>query len=115
MERTSPGLSAYERVAEAIKADIRAGTLKPGDRLPGNRSIAEQYKVALGTAQKALGILQDEGVLIAQPAVGVFVNKVPEDRAVSLPLIHEQLDELFRMVSDLSTRVQALEDGTGRS
>src|SRR6187399_130604 len=51
------GKAAYERVAESIRHDIRIGKLKPGDRLPGNRAVAEIHGVSLGTAQKALGLL----------------------------------------------------------
>jgi GntR family transcriptional regulator len=114
MDAQSPGLAAYQRVVEAIKADIRAGTLKPGDRLPGNRSLAESYSVSLGTAQKALRVLQGEGWLIAQPAVGVFVNDVSDHQQVTPRTVHQQLDELVAQVADLAHRLERLEDRVDR-
>jgi GntR family transcriptional regulator len=112
MTTKSTGLAAYQRVAEAIKADIRAGVLKVGDRLPSNRGLAEQHQVALGTAQKALQLLESEGWVVATPAVGVFVNELPaedSDQAVTMHTITQQLDELQAAVADLAQRVANLE------
>lgn len=107
-----PGLAAYQRVVETIKGDIRSGRLQPGDQLPGNRALADQHGVALATLQKALKVLQDQGWLIATPAVGVFVNDAPEDRddtAASVETIIRQLDELQATVTALGERVHRLE------
>lgn len=119
MPRTPAGLAAYQRVAEAIRDDIRSGRLQPGDRLPGNRGVAERYGVALGTAQKALKVLQDEGWLIATPAVGVFVNNpIPEagsEADADLAAIRAELKELRRAVGALTARVDALESRSAES
>lgn len=110
MSGTPAGLAAYQRVAEAIKAQIRAGVLKPGDQLPGNRRVAEEYDVSLGTAQKALRVLQDEGWLIATPAVGVFVNDLSDREPDTVAGITRQLDDLQETVADLSRRLERLEE-----
>ncbi|GAA2338249.1 hypothetical protein GCM10009854_13120 [Saccharopolyspora halophila] len=109
MEQSKPGLAAYQRVVESIKRDIRAGTLAPGDRLPGNRALAEKYDVALATAQKALRVLQDEGWLTATPAVGVFVSNEtpPREEDFDVPAA---LAELRSQVAELSKRVEDLEE-----
>jgi len=113
MNTTNPGLAAYQRVAETIREEIRRGTLAVGEQLPGNRGIAEKYGVALGTAQKALGLLQDEGWLVATPSVGVFVNEPPTAPAAST--LQGQLDELRASVADLAERLQRLERTSGES
>lgn len=114
MPSTTAGLAAYQRVAEAIREDIRSGRLKPGDQLPGNRDVAERYGVALGTAQKALKVLQDEGWLIATPSVGVFVNdRIPGEAGsgadTDLAAVRAEVAELRRAVGALAARVDALE------
>ena len=108
MEHSNPGLAAYQRVVEAIKRDIRTGALSPGDRLPGNRAMAEKYDVALATAQKALRALQDEGWLTSTPSVGVFVSsQLPSDEdAVDVP---KTLAELKSEIANLTKRVEELE------
>jgi len=113
VDEASTGLAAYRRVAEAIKGQIRSGVLQPGDQLPSNRKLAEAHDVALGTAQKALGVLQDEGWLIATPAVGVFVNDRDDHEPDTLAGISKQLDELQATVADLSRRLDRLEGEQG--
>lgn len=109
MEHGVPGLPAYQRVAEAIKSEIRSGSLASGDRLPGNRGVAEKYGVALGTAQKSLNALEEQGWVTTTPSVGVFVNPARD----SAPDVHEDLAtavaDLRATVADLAARVEALE------
>lgn len=111
------GMAAYERMAELIRQDIRRGALKPGDKLPGNRDLADKYEVALGTAQKALRALQDERWLRPTPSVGVFVNELPDEssRAPTVETLDQRVTELQTVVADLAQRVQQIEgDGTSR-
>ena len=108
MDQSKPGLAAYRRVVEAIKRDIRTGTLSPGDRLPGNRPLAEKYDVALGTAQKALRVLQDEGWLTATPAVGVFVSHEPPSDEDAVDVL-QAIADLKTEVSNLAERLEKLE------
>src|SRR5262249_54511458 len=119
MTNRSPGLAAYQRVAEAIKADIRSGALQVGQQLPGHRTLAEQHGVALGTAQKALQLLEDQGWVVAQPAVGVFVNEPlgqDDGEEVTVETINQQLSDLQAAVENLARRVERLEgDAPSRS
>lgn len=103
-------MAAYERVAEAIRRDIRSGALKPGEKIPSHRDLATRYDVALGTAQKALQVLQDDDWLTARPSVGVFVNE-PDDsnRPPTLEEVSRQLGELQAALEDLAQRVQRIE------
>lgn len=104
------GKAAYERVAESIRHDIRSGKLKPGDRLPGNRAVAEIHRVSLGTAQKALGVLHDEGWVSTTPAVGVFVaDSPPEGEPVTLARVNQALTDLQAEVRELRALVEALQ------
>lgn len=106
MNDSAMGMAAYERVADQIRRDIRSGAMAPGDKLPGNRVLAEKYGVALGTAQKALRVLQDEKWLRATPSVGVFVSGVPASPA-------DPLATLASEVTALRSRVDALEKLVG--
>lgn len=108
MEQSNPGMAAYQRVVEAIKHDISTGTLAPGERLPGNRALAEKYDVALATAQKALRALQDEGWLTATPSVGVFVSsELPSEEAAMD--VSAELANLKSQFASLAQRVEELE------
>ena len=53
----------YETIAEALRDDIRAGCLKPGDQLPTVAELAVANTVAVGTAHRALVLLKEEGLI----------------------------------------------------
>ncbi len=64
----------YVRMADHIEARIRAGNLPPGSRLPGERDLAAEYAVALGTARRAISELRSRGLVVTLPAKGTFVR-----------------------------------------
>ena len=69
-----PGRSyIYARVADHIEARIKAGELVPGARLPGERDLAAEYQVALGTMRRAIEELRSRGLVVTLPAKGTFV------------------------------------------
>ncbi|MCP3821072.1 GntR family transcriptional regulator [Streptomyces sp. A3M-1-3] len=50
-------------MADALRDRIRSGVLRPGDRLPTQARLAEEFGVERGTVRQALRILHDEGLL----------------------------------------------------
>ncbi|SDY69066.1 GntR family transcriptional regulator [Micromonospora pattaloongensis] len=56
----------YLRVVNAITEQINSGELTPGDKLPTYAQLAEQYNVSVSTAQAALRILRDRGLVEGQ-------------------------------------------------
>lgn len=66
---------AYVQLAEYIEARISDGTLAPGARLPGERALAEEYGVALGTVRSALRVLRDKELIITTPSKGTFITR----------------------------------------
>ncbi len=65
---------ASERLVHRLLGMVKAGNLKPGDRLPGERELAELFNVSRPTireAVKALGLL---GVLKSRHGGGIFVS-----------------------------------------
>ncbi len=69
----------YARVADHVAARIKAGELAPGARLPGERDLAAEYQVALGTVRRAIEELRSRGLVVTLPAKGTFVVAVPPD------------------------------------
>ncbi|GHJ11623.1 hypothetical protein TPA0907_59900 [Micromonospora humidisoli] len=70
----------YVRVVETITAQIRAGELAPGDKLPTYAQLADEYKISISTAQAALRILRDRGLVEGHQGKGTYVA-APEDPA----------------------------------
>jgi DNA-binding FadR family transcriptional regulator len=63
----------YEQVAERLLADIAAGRLAPGERLPSERDLARRLQVGRASVREALAVLQNEGLLETRPGSGSFV------------------------------------------
>lgn len=64
----------YVAVADHIAARIEAGELPAGARLPGERDLAEEYGIALGTARRVVQELRDRELVTTLPAKGTFIN-----------------------------------------
>jgi DNA-binding GntR family transcriptional regulator len=71
----------YARLADHVAARIKAGELAPGARLPGERDLAAEYQVALGTVRRAIEELRSRGLVVTLPAKGTFVVSVPREHA----------------------------------
>lgn len=66
------------QLADAIVTGIRAGVLRAGDRLPGQRSLAVQLGVSRTTVVRAYDELESQGWSEAREGAGTFI-------ATSLP------------------------------
>ena len=68
----------YIQLVEAMKLQIIAGRLKPGDRIPSVRELALVHKVNPNTMQKALLMLEREGLLVTRGTAGRWVTDSAE-------------------------------------
>lgn len=64
-----------ERVHAELRADILAGRLRPGARLPF-AELSARYQVSMGVAREALTRLTAEGLVESQPQYGFRVRPV---------------------------------------
>jgi integrase len=58
-----PPRGPYEQIAAALRDDIEAGRLRPGDQLPTIVELAVTYTVSVGTAHRAMAVLRTEGLI----------------------------------------------------
>lgn len=78
---------------------IRQGQLKPGDRLPSERDLAEQLQVSRASLREALRALEIAGIVAARQGGGTFIREVFDDGILSpLSLV---LDASTDLVGDL--------------
>ncbi|MCV2886590.1 GntR family transcriptional regulator [Aestuariibacter sp. AA17] len=63
----------YKQVEEQIKSRILNKEWKPGDVLPNEFSLADEFGVSQGTVRKSLNALTMQGTLIRRQGVGTFV------------------------------------------
>ena len=64
----------YLRLADAVAAEIASGALKPGDRLPPQRSFAYERKIAVSTASRVYTELLRRGLVVGEVGRGTFIS-----------------------------------------
>src|ERR1700754_3231613 len=64
----------YLKLADTIAAEIAGGMLKPGDRLPPQRSFAYQRKIAVSTASRVYAELLRRGLVVGEVGRGTFIS-----------------------------------------
>jgi DNA-binding GntR family transcriptional regulator len=68
------GMPKHARLRHAIIGAVEAGELPVGTKVTGERELSEALGLSLGTTQKALGRLMDEGFLVRRQGHGTFVG-----------------------------------------
>ncbi|MBL8671197.1 MAG: PLP-dependent aminotransferase family protein [Alphaproteobacteria bacterium] len=69
-----PDQQDFRGIADGIAADIAAGKLKPGDRLPPQRDFAYDRGIAASTAGRVYAELQRRGLIVGEVGRGTFVR-----------------------------------------
>src|SRR5712671_566123 len=64
----------YLRLADAVASEIANGGLKPGDRLPPQRSFAYERKIAVSTASRVYTELLRRGLVVGEVGRGTFIS-----------------------------------------
>jgi len=84
---------AFEEVALQIREQLSKGALKPGDRLPSERELAEQFGLSRNTVREALRSLEMSGILEFRKGAtgGAFVREAHSEAVIS------GFSDLFRM------------------
>jgi len=63
----------YARLRDRLVERIRSGEWKPGQLIPNEFEIAEEFGVSQGTARKAIGEMAAEGLVLRRQGRGTFV------------------------------------------
>jgi DNA-binding GntR family transcriptional regulator len=63
----------YVRIMGDVRRQIADGELRPRDKLPSLRELAEKYGCSVGTVRFAVRLLETEGVLEVWQGRGIFV------------------------------------------
>jgi len=77
-------MPAYRWLSTALRAEILAGRLRPGARLPATRDLAGQYGLARGTIVNAFEQLKSEGYLSGSVGSGTYVNETLPDELLQV-------------------------------
>jgi GntR family transcriptional repressor for pyruvate dehydrogenase complex len=97
----------YEKVAQQIKEMMRDGLLKPGDRLPAERELAETFRVSRSSLRDAIRVLEVMGLVAPRQGEGTIVCDVSAESLMSplsSMLLHKR--ELVSELLDLRRMIE---------
>ncbi len=100
-----PAESAVDRCAHALRRAILDGAIAPGERLPPERRLAEDFCVNRVTVRSALAQLAASRLVSVRQGSGYVVR---DFRRVGGPDLIAQLAELAREDGDLASVVRDL-------
>ncbi|MGD0783093.1 MAG: GntR family transcriptional regulator [Candidatus Aminicenantales bacterium] len=102
LDKSAGASPAYSQIVQFIENSIRTDKLRPGDKLPPERELAEQLGTARGTIKKAYEELERKSLIEAAQGRGSFVSAGPvpsagdrKERAVAL--IDNMIDQLVKL------------------
>lgn len=73
----------YLQLKTQILSWITGGKFRPGDKLPSENELAEQFGLSRQTVRQSIGALVQEGWLAREQGKGTFVSKMPAERRVN--------------------------------
>lgn len=96
------------QIQERLRAQIRSGILKPGEKIPSMRQLASQSGTSLGIVKQALTTLATEGFLRAHPGRGVYVAESQRtQRSVALVLPALDTEQTLKIVKGVKAGLGA--------
>ncbi len=64
----------YEQIVQQVEESIQKGVMKPGDQLPPERELAQQFGVSRTAVREAVKALREKGLVEAYPGRGTFIT-----------------------------------------
>ncbi|KLU63236.1 HTH-type transcriptional regulator LutR [Peptococcaceae bacterium CEB3] len=103
----------YEEIAEQLRKLVAGGKLKPGDRLPSERELAERLQVSRASVREALSALEMMGLVEVRSGEGTYVRHVNMDSVVAplawvLALEKDTVEQLMEVRKILETQAVRL-------
>ena len=128
----------YQQIARTIAASIEDGRYAPGDRLPSERELADDFGVSRPTIRDAMIALEFQGLVEARQGSGVYVKaarQIAEDAAerdvsalelaearrlfegeacalAAATITEEQLGQLDNLLAEMARNVQRILDAS---
>lgn len=99
------GRPLHEAIADTLRADLRGGGARPGDRFPSQNELARRFDTNSMTAREAVALLVHDGWLARRFGSGTYVTERAAQRWVG---IYTAFDVLQPRTSSFHTQVPRL-------
>ncbi|MFI2712226.1 GntR family transcriptional regulator [Micromonospora sp. NPDC018662] len=68
----------WRSIRDDLRARIKAGLLKPGEKIPTTRELMDQHSTSSATVRRAVDSMIESGELVGRQGLGVFVAETAE-------------------------------------
>jgi len=65
----------YQQLADSLRVKIATGELGPGEQVPTEKALAEEFGASRATIRQGLMVLVNEGLIVASRPRGYFVRR----------------------------------------
>ena len=69
----------YSPLVKELEDSIRRGMLAPGEQIPPENLLAEQFGISRSTVRLGLNLLETRGIVVKRPGKGTFVRNTAEE------------------------------------
>ena len=73
IDPTGP-VAPYRQLAEILRARIESGQYRPGERIPTESELVEEFELARSTVRRAVSVLREDGLVHTVPQRGTYVS-----------------------------------------
>ncbi|WP_433229413.1 GntR family transcriptional regulator [Micromonospora sp. CA-248260] len=70
----NPDVATWKQLADRLRQAIRSGQLAPGQRVPTELSLTQEFQLSRLTVRRALQQLRSEGLIVVVQSRGTFVR-----------------------------------------
>jgi DNA-binding FadR family transcriptional regulator len=103
-----------EHIVRSLSDEIASGRLRPGDRLPTEHFLSENFGVSRNVVREAIASLRAQGLIKSRQGIGAFVATVHQTseplQAVSVQLLEgdNTIRNMFEVRAALESQAAAL-------
>jgi GntR family transcriptional regulator len=65
----------YQQIADRLRGQITSGVFGPGERLPSEPDLIEEYQASRNTVRLAIALLTNQGLVVTRQGLGTFVQQ----------------------------------------
>jgi len=65
----------YQQIADRLRDQIASGVFGPGERLPSEPDLVEEYQASRNTVRLAIALLTNQGLVVTRQGLGTFVQQ----------------------------------------
>jgi len=101
------GARLSDQVADQLAAEIRRGGLAPGDKLPTEARLVEQFGVSRTVVREAVSRLKSLGLVDSRQGSGVFVQAVAPFTPLNFEARHAASQEAVVQMVEVRRALEA--------